>query len=448
MSNLEKTIAAQASAVGQGAVGLIRMSGPDCLAIITACTKLQAGSLAPRYAKLANILDSNGQVIDQVLITYFKGPASYTGEDVIEIACHGGMLVTRKVLQRLFECGAGVAEPGEFTKRAFLNGQMDLTQAEAVMDIISAGSELALKSAQEQLEGGIGKRVNAVKDRVIQILAHIEAYIDFPDEDISPDTESALLRQLNEVEGELTQLLATEEGGRLLREGIKTVIVGEPNVGKSSLLNTLLGYERAIVSDIAGTTRDTIEEVVIVGGMALRLIDTAGVRDSKDVVEQKGIERTNSAINRADLIIEVLDSSQPYPEISILGPQRQAHIQIFNKVDLGIHPSFQEKSGILYSCAQNLGQKELEETIVETFASKIPHGEGASLTAINARHREALAAALASLKLAQESISLQNSPEFTALELREVLTYLGEITGVVDTEDILGAIFSTFCLGK
>ena len=449
MIDPERTIAAQATAAGQGAIAVIRMSGPGCMAVLKQCTPAAfTKRLQPRRATLARILDAEGAAIAQALITWFPAPASYTGEDTVEVSCHGGMLVTDRLLKRLYQCGASPAEPGEFTKRAFLNGRMDLTQAEAVMDVISAGSDLALKAAQSQLDGGIGSQVDELKDSLVHVLAHIEAYIDFPDEDISPDTASGLLARLRSMEEKLSGLLRTAEGGRLLREGIRTAIAGPPNVGKSSLLNTLLGYDRAIVSNIAGTTRDTVEESIQLAGLALRLIDTAGVRESSDVIEQAGITRTNKALESADLVLEVADASAPWTEAFPTAARTAPRLLILNKCDLGIHPDWEAVPGIRFSCATGEGRKELEEAIIQAFASSLTGETGSSLVAINARHQHELSLCLEHVRLASESISRQESPEFTALELREALTHLGEITGAVDTEDVLGAIFSSFCLGK
>ena len=276
----------------------------------------------------------------------------------------------------------------------------------------------------------------------------MEAYIDFPDEDISPDTASALLSRLGNAEEQLSGLLGSAAAGRLLREGIRTAIAGPPNVGKSSLLNTLLGYERAIVSNIAGTTRDTVEESIQIAGLALRLIDTAGVRESSDVIEQAGILRTNRALETADLVLEVMDASLPRTAPLLAENRNTPSLLILNKCDLGIHSDWQEVSGIHFSCSTGEGRKELEEAIIRTFASQLPCEAGSSLVAINARHQHELGLCLEHVHLASESISRQESPEFTALELREALVHLGEITGAVDTEDVLGAIFSSFCLGK
>ncbi len=449
MTDPERTIAAQATAAGQGAIAVIRMSGPGCMDILKQCTPAAfTERLRPRRATLVCIRDAEGAAIDQALVTWFPAPASYTGGRY-----RGNLLPWRHAgdgppAETPLPMRGLPSGTGRIYKRAFLNGRMDLTQAEAVMDVISAGSDLALKAAQTQLDGGIGAQVDELKDNLVHVLAHIEAYIDFPDEDISPDTASDLLARLRSMEEKLAALLKTAEGGRLLREGIRTAIAGPPNVGKSSLLNTLLGYDRAIVSNIAGTTRDTVEESIQLAGLALRLIDTAGVRESSDVIEQAGITRTNRALETADLVLEVADASTPriqdFPAPVLTAPR----LLILNKCDLGVHPDWKAVPGIRFSCATGEGKKELEEAIIQAFSSSLPGETGSSLVAINARHQHELGLCREHVRLASESISRQESPEFTALELREALTHLGEITGAVDTEDVLGAIFSSFCLGK
>ncbi|MEG1739887.1 MAG: tRNA uridine-5-carboxymethylaminomethyl(34) synthesis GTPase MnmE [Akkermansia sp.] len=453
--NNERVIASLATPIGMGALSIIRVSGADSLSVLTRCTHAGVTErLQARRVSLTDIVDQTGSPIDQVLVTWFKAPASYTGEEMVEISCHGGMLVTQRVLECLFDCGASPAEPGEFTKRAFLAGRMDLTQAEAVMDIISAGSDLALKAAREQLDGAIGHRISAWRESLIHVLAHLEAYIDFPDEEISPDTAGVLIKKLNEVMTGIERLLQTEEQGRLLREGIRTAIVGEPNVGKSSILNVLLGYERAIVSDVPGTTRDTVEETIHLGGMALRLIDTAGVRDSADSIEQAGIERTGQAIRTADLVIEVVDASLPTQKSNYLGKIKKQgattpHILVLNKCDLPQHQDWQGIDAVRFSCTLGDGRDDLENALKSAFASHLPSlSTGDSLASINMRHRDALRCCKDSLAMTISSLKASDSPELSALELREALTNLGEITGQIDTEDILDAIFSSFCLGK
>lgn len=436
------TIAAVATPPGTGAIAVIRMSGAGALAVLQACSGCR---LQVRRATLVRIKDAAGAVVDDVVATYFAAPASYTGEDVVEVSCHGGMLVTRRVLERLLQCGARPAEPGEFSRRAFENGKMDLTQAEAVMDVISAGSDLALRAAHNQLHGAISSRVAEAVDQLISVAAHVEAYIDFPEEDIAPDTTQQLVGGIDAVVAALQALLATADEGRLLREGVRTAIVGPPNVGKSSLLNMLLGYERAIVSDTAGTTRDTIEESVSLGGLRLRLIDTAGLHESADAIECAGMERSRRAGAEADLVLEVADSTCA-PNRPELPDNRAQHLLLLNKCDLPEHPAWQGVNAIRLSCRTGQGAAELSTAIEQLFL----HGRavGDSLAAINTRHRYALQQALEFLAAARAGLLAGQSPEFTDVDLRAALDALGSISGRVDTEDILTRVFATFCLGK
>lgn len=445
------TIAAVATPPGTGALAVLRVSGPGALAVVSRCTS--GRPLEPRRATLCRVTDAAGETLDHAVATYFAGPASFTGENTVEISCHGGMLVTQRLLARLIECGARPAEPGEFSQRAFLNGKLDLTQAEAVMDVISAASDLALRAAQSQLEGAIGRRVGKAADALVRLAAHVEAHIDFPDEDIAPDTVAQLQAGLAEVRSQLAELLDTADRGRLLREGIRTAIVGRPNVGKSSLLNTLLGYERAIVSPVAGTTRDTIEENVHLGGLCLRLIDTAGLHESADAVERAGMERSRQAEAEADLVLEVADASLPpnLLEAPVSG-SGALRLLILNKADLGVHPTWSNSErydeAILFSCATGEGRRKLEQTLAERFVQEHALVAPGNLAAVNARHRHALSLALDALDAACDSLARNDSPELTALDLRDALDALGSITGHIDTEDILTAVFSQFCLGK
>lgn len=439
------TIAAIASPVGTGAVSLIRLSGPEALTI--AAEAIGGGDLPEnRQVGLRKIHDEHGLVIDEGVVICFEGPRSYTGEDVVEFTGHGGIVVTRQVLSRLVELGADPAAPGEFTQRAFMNGRMDLTQAEAVMDLISAQTTLALRSANEQLEGRLGKTCEEIRSQLLGATAHLEAYIDFPEEDIDPAVGESLRVKLQEQKDQIETLLATADQGRILREGVRTVIYGKPNVGKSSLLNQLLGYQRAIVSAREGTTRDTIEEVVNLQGIPLRLIDTAGVRESDDEIEQVGIEMTRGQVAKADLVLELRDLSDPSPGQELDLPEQVKHLVVFNKVDL-VQSNRGNIKGLTISCETGEGFEEMEKAIASLLALD-DQNWGEHSVAVNTRHQACLLRAKSSLERAISSMAAGEEPELTALDLRESLTAIGEIAGVVDTEEILGEIFGSFCIGK
>lgn len=441
--DFDTTIAALASPVGVAAIALIRMSGKDARHIFSLCSPK---ALSPRRPSLRTLKTSSGEILDHALCTFFPNPESFTGEDSIEICCHGGMLVTQRTLDLLIHNGAQPAAAGEFSQRAFLNGKMDLTQAEAVMDIINASSDAALKAAQAQLQGAIGKRITAQSKALLHLVAHTEAYIDFPEEDIAPDTNQLMLQQLEAIQSELSSLLDTADQGRILREGIRCVIIGAPNAGKSSLLNTLLGYDRAIVSHIEGTTRDTIEEKLNLGSLCLRLIDTAGLRESDDILEQAGMNRTELAHASADLLLHIVDASQARPELT--WENATPRLLILNKTDLPRHPDWANTDGIEISCHNNTGLDKLSNAINTLFQNtQVPSQQGETI-AINARHQSCLRGALEALKNAYTSMQSGNSPEWTALDLRQALDSLSDITGRIDTEDILGSIFSQFCIGK
>jgi len=440
------TIVAIASPPGMGAVSVIRLSGAGAFEIAGAVIK--GGSLPePRRAGLRLIQDNEGRVIDEGLVLTFAGPASYTGEDVVEFTGHGGIVVSRRVLERFVEAGATPAGPGEFTQQAFMNGRMDLTQAEAVMDLISAQTSLALRSANEQLEGRLGRVCEEIRSSLLGATAHLEAYIDFPEEDIDPEVGETLCKALEEQSAAIDGLLATADQGRILREGVRTVIFGKPNVGKSSLLNRLLGYQRAIVSSQEGTTRDTIEEVVNLRGIPLRLIDTAGVRESNDEIEQEGIAMTHGQVARADLVLVIRDLSEPFSEsVEMKVPEGARSLQILNKSDRE-DPSWGLVEGLRVSCESGFGFEDLERAIAELLSLDEAHW-GDHSVAVNSRHQSCLTRARASLSRAIASLRAGDEPEFTALDLRESLTAVGEIAGVVDTEEILGEIFGNFCIGK
>ena len=445
-ARVNDTIAAISTPFGEGAIALLRLSGSRAVELADAVfrSKVRVSALAPRVQQFGAICDGD-EKLDDVLLTVFRAPASYTGEDVVEIAGHGGVLVARRILDLLLRRGARAAEPGEYTQRAYLHGKLDLTQAEAVMDLITAQTDLALRAATEQLEGRLGDRIRALRERFLELLAHVEAFIDFPDEDIDPETGDTLLARLTAARAEIAALLATAARGRVLREGVRTVIYGAPNVGKSSLLNLLLGHERAIVSARPGTTRDVIEEVVNLRGIPLRLIDTAGVRESDDEVEQAGIERTRREVGRADLVLEVFDAGA---EIGPRGSESgKETLRVLNKIDLGEHARWQGVEGVRLSCLRGDGV----EALIDAIVTRVAGGSTAQRdwsVAINARHQACLETAEHYASNAHEGLQSGLSAEFIAEELRAALDAVGEIVGKAGTEDVLGKIFSTFCIGK
>ena len=470
---LDETIAAISTAVGEGAIAVLRVSGPEAVNLVA---RIFRGSTAPekmepRRSYFGEIYDATG-VVDQVLLTIFRRPQSYTGEDLIEVSCHGGILVTRKILALLLNAGARSAEPGEFTQRAFLNGKMDLTQAEAVMDLIRAQTELALRAANEQLAGHLGRELAKLQDQLLTTLAHIEAYIDFPDEGISPETGKMLFDRLEETGISLSRLVATADQGRILRHGLRTVIYGEPNVGKSSLLNLLLGYDRAIVSETPGTTRDTIEETINVRGIPVRLVDTAGKRSSEDSIEKEGIRRTELQLAQADLVLKVVDASlsdeaagvsddraksenerersgqnDSEQEPSMPNDEAKNCILVLNKVDLGVHEDWASIEGVRFSCKTREGQEGLNEAIWDFVMSNGMGGEDFRI-AISARHQACLQKAIIDLEAAKIGLAKNELPELVSIELRSALDSIGDVVGRHDTEDLLGRIFSEFCIGK
>jgi len=450
------TIAAISSPFGEGAVGLIRITGDSAFEVLdkTLRSGVRPAGMESRKQYLGRIVDPDGQVIDEVLATVFRNPASYTGQDVAEIACHGGAFVTRRVLDTILAAGARPAGPGEFTQRAFLNGKMDLTQAEAVMDLIRSESDLALTSAHEQLSGGLGRGMESMRSELLGVLAHLEAYIDFPEEGIDPDTGQTMIDRVRAAREEVVRLLGTADRGRILRHGVATVICGAPNVGKSSLLNALSGRDRAIVSDIAGTTRDTIEDSVSVGGYLLRLIDTAGLRDSEDQIEREGIERTHQAIGTADLVIEVLDGSvAPSAQVRVdrgQGGDAETLLVVLNKSDLGCHGDWASEvpDAVVVSSTNGSGVATLSERIAELLSTGAAAGGTTNPVAINARHQECLRRAQESLDETMVGMKEDRLTELIAIDLRTALDAIGDVVGRADTEDLLGEIFANFCIGK
>ncbi|MEE0294369.1 MAG: tRNA uridine-5-carboxymethylaminomethyl(34) synthesis GTPase MnmE [Eubacterium sp.] len=454
------TIAAIATASGNSGIGIIRVSGDEAIEIVDKIFKSvnsdkKLVNVKSHTINYGHIVD-NDKVIDEVLVSVMNGPHSYTGEDVVEINCHGGMIVIRKILEIVLKKGARTAEPGEFTKRAFLNGRMDLSQAEAVMDVINAKNEFALSSSIEQLNGRVSEKIKSLREKIIYNIAFIESALDDP-EHISIDGYSEKLSKiLEEVNGELSRLINNFDNGRIVKEGVKTVILGKPNAGKSSLLNLLLGEERAIVTDIEGTTRDTLEESINLNGVFLNLIDTAGIRDSEDVVEQIGVNKAKELAEKSDLVIFVADASKELDEndkeIINLIKDKQA-IVLLNKSDLGTIineknvSEFDNKPVITFSAKTGDGLDELENKIRDLFyEGKVKYNDELYIT--NARQKESLINAKNSIEEVIKSVENDMPEDFYSIDLMDAYTYLGQIIGESVEDDLVNEIFSKFCMGK
>ena len=454
------TIAAIATASGNSGIGIIRVSGDEAVEIVDKIFKSvnsdkKLVNVKSHTINYGHIVD-NDKVIDEVLVSVMNGPHSYTGEDVVEINCHGGMIVIRKILEIVLKNGARSAEPGEFTKRAFLNGRMDLSQAEAVMDVINAKNEFALSSSIEQLNGRVSEKIKSLRKKIIYNIAFIESALDDP-EHISIDGYSDKLSKiLEEVNGELSRLINNFDNGRIVKEGVKTVILGKPNAGKSSLLNLLLGEERAIVTDIEGTTRDTLEESINLNGVFLNLIDTAGIRDSEDVVEQIGVNKAKELAEKSDLVIFVADASKELDEndkeIINLIKDKQA-IVLLNKSDLGTIineknvSEFDNKPVITFSAKTGDGLDELENKIRDLFyEGKVKYNDELYIT--NARQKESLINAKNSIEEVIKSVENDMPEDFYSIDLMDAYTYLGQIIGESVEDDLVNEIFSKFCMGK
>ncbi len=459
----EDTIAAIATAQGEGGIAVIRISGPQTTEIINKIFKgdadIDSSKMESRRLYHGIIQDPDaGKAVDEVLCVLMKAPNSYTGENVAEIHSHGGYLVPKKIVELLFKHGARPAEPGEFSLRAFVNGKMDLTQAEAVVDIINAQTEEGLKQAEMQLEGILSTKIGGFKDIVLDLLAEIESQVDFPEEDIDPLVKKDIVSRAEGLIFEIGKLLATYDEGRILKYGVITTILGKPNVGKSSLLNSLLMRERAIVSQHPGTTRDFIEESIDIRGIPLKLIDTAGIRVSTDHVEKTGIELAKKKASEGELLIAVIDGSAELDQddIEVLKELKDKNaVLVINKSDLGLNVS--EKELVEYidsnriartSAKNNSGIDELKDIIRDSLISRQNYSKEGEIILTELRHKSALETSQESLKTFLKTFQAGESPEFSAFDLRGALNSLGEITGEVTTEDVLGRIFSKFCVGK
>jgi tRNA modification GTPase len=442
------TIAAISTPPGEGAIALVRISGAKAIQIADEIFrgKEQPSRFASHVQHLGEIFNAENELIDQVVLSGHRAPASYTGEDLVEISCHGGTLVSAKVLEACLRAGARAARPGEFTERAFLNGKMDLTQAEAVIDLIRARTDLAMRSATEQLEGRLGDQIRKIRDELIALLAHINASIDFPEEGIEPDKGEMLSARLDSIHEQIVELLATADQGRVLREGVRMVIYGATNAGKSSLLNRLLGYDRVIVSDTHGTTRDTIEEMLNLEGVPIRLVDTAGLRVSENELERAGVARTEKSLELADLRLHIADHNAPKPAHFNGHVGEPNEILVLNKSDLSEDTDWKDFAALRISCATGEGLLQLQQEILARIRQQNLRPE--SPIAINTRHRDCLRRALESCDRAQTALGGGLSEEYVAVDLDVALRAVGEVIGVVDVEQILDSVFSQFCIGK
>ncbi len=446
----EDTIAAITTPAGEGAIAVIRISGLKAFEIGEALFSGPVKSYKSHTAHYGNILSGQGKVLDSVLLLVMKGPNSYTGEDTIEISCHGGSLVTRRVLERVFEAGARPAQPGEFSFRAFMNGKIDLAQAEAVQELIAAKSERAMENAGMQLQGSLSETISRFQKELTEISAILEAWVDFPEEGLEFATMEEIVQSLDEICGRMKKLQSTFHEGKILHEGLTLCLLGAPNVGKSSLMNALLGKERAIVTAIAGTTRDLLEEDLRLGGLHFRLIDTAGIRDTQEIIEQEGIRRSKKAMEEADLILLLLDASRPLEEKDrdlLNSVPRQKTVAVWNKSDIGKPREDLFFESVSISAKEKTGLDDLKRAIERVvWKSGPPSKEEVAITKL--RHFQALTQAIDSCETVIAGLKKNVSAEFVAFDLRTCLNELGTIIGANVSEDILTAIFSKFCLGK
>ena len=453
------TIAAISTAPGNAGIGIIRLSGDDCFKILQKIFKPKnKGEIKGYTIKYGNIVKSeNDEIIDEVLVSYFIAPKSYTKENMCEINSHGGIVVENQILEECLKNGAVLAEPGEFTKRAFMNGRIDLSQAEAVIDIINSKTEKEMMVAQRHLEGSLSKKIKDIQGEILNLMADIEASIDYPEYDIEETTNKKINDTLNSVEEKLLKLKNSFENGKILKEGIKTAIIGKPNVGKSSLLNLILGENRAIVSDIEGTTRDTIEEYINIKGIPLKIVDTAGIRKTNDEVEKIGVERSINNISNAELIIALFDDSRAFDDqdqkiLDLIEGKKT--IILINKIDLGKNLIKDNeklkkfKNNIIeFSTIKETGLDKLYNKIEELFKLNELDCENTEIITNN-RHKQQILYALEDVAKGRESLETHMPVDITAICLKDILERLAEITGENVSEDIINEIFKKFCLGK
>jgi tRNA modification GTPase len=460
----DDTIAAIATPIGEGGLAVIRISGAQALAVADRIfspagkSSLKPSAAASHTIQFGHVM-RDGKTIDEVLVAVMRAPRTFTREDIVEVTCHGGILPAKLVLDAALASGARMAEPGEFTRRAFLNGRIDLAQAEAVADLIHSRTELALSAANEQLAGKLSQRINELRDDLLKTLAHVEAYIDFPEEDIAEETKDQLLDRLERGVAFMDELLRTANEGQILRRGIRAAIIGRPNAGKSSLLNQLLGHNRAIVSPIPGTTRDTIEETANIRGLPVVFIDTAGLREARDEIEVEGIRRSHESLQKAEFILHVFDVSEPLTEADekyLTEFADKKRILVRNKIDLPLKlnlPSAVAQTGMSalpivdVCCTTGKGIEALKDAIKSLVWSGEIKTEMLQVM-INSRHQEALNRARESTGRTISALRSGATLELAAMDLRIAVNAVGEIVGKTATEDLLDMIFSQFCIGK
>lgn len=449
-----ETIAAISTPPGVGGIGIIRISGDNALNVAKRIFKAKNKSeIKPFTIRFGYVVDENQNALDQVLVSYFKSPKSYTGEDVIEINCHGGNVSTREILELVLKNGARLAEPGEFTKRAFLNGKLDLTQAEAVIELINSKSDKESKASYKQLEGLLGAKIKEIKQGIIDLLVDIEANIDYPEYDIEEVRRERIYNVLSTNVSKLETLEKSFESGKILRDGVSTVIIGKPNVGKSSLLNRLVKEDRAIVTEIAGTTRDTIEEYITIRGIPLKLVDTAGIHETDDIVESIGVNKSKKAIDESELVLLMLDATRELSkedEELLEATKNKNRIILINKIDADkkINKDMFKNDKIIEMSTKTLtGIEELEETIEEMFNISELNIEN-EIVITNVRHKNLIHKAAEEIKNAIVSIKNGLPIDMLSIDLQEALQNLGEITGESISEEVVKGIFAKFCVGK
>ena len=465
---MEQTIAAIATAMGEGGIGIVRMSGSESLEILKKIFTYKSGrradSFEDRRMIYGNIIDGDGSIIDEAMVVFMKAPHSYTGEDVVEIQCHGSIISVRKILSAVLESGAALAERGEFTKRAFLNGRIDLSQAEAVIDIISAVSDAGYDAAVSQLEGSVSGKINAIRTELADLISDIIAHIEYPEEDLEDLVYSDIIRKIEDISSEIKKLYDSADDGKIIKDGIRLAIAGRPNVGKSSLMNLLLKEDRAIVTDIPGTTRDTIEEFISISGIPVRLTDTAGIHDTEDIIEKMGIEKSKKSVKNADIVAFIIDGSQELSDedFEIMSDLNSSKvIFVINKSDLGIRTAEDDiKKALLnigikpeicgfttISAKNDKDASALTDMIKElVFSGRAVSSDDIIIT--NVRHADLLKRSLNSLSDAADMLRVGGALDFAETDIRNAWSLLGEIVGETVNQDILKEVFSRFCLGK